>query len=98
MTEIQWLVDMMLHEKLSASARTKFLARIGEVESKLSVAPQPPKPFGMQTPGFSQAPQVPHDQIAQSPIAAQALAMREQAINQGLSGKAEPGRTSPRKF
>lgn len=36
--------------------------------------------------------------VAQTPGAAQALQARHQAIAQQVSGKPEPGRTSPRKF
>lgn len=43
-----------------------------------------------------------HDQpptpIAVSPAAQQAIHARQIAISQGISGKPEPGRTSPRKF
>jgi hypothetical protein len=75
MSEIQWLVDMMLHCKLSADVREKFLARIGEVEGKLnrtqpmintassfpSVMPQPS--FGMQAPSTQRL-------LEQQPLAA----------------------------
>lgn len=36
--------------------------------------------------------------IAQTPAAAQAMALRQQAIAQSLSGKPEKGATSPRKW
>lgn len=44
MTEIQWLVDIMLNNKLSEPVKQKFIARIGEVEAKLT--PSRPAPFG----------------------------------------------------
>ena len=37
MTEIQWLVDIMLNHKLPGPVKDKFIARIGEVESQLSI-------------------------------------------------------------
>lgn len=36
MTEIQWLCDVLLNFKLPGPVKDKFIARIGEVESKLS--------------------------------------------------------------
>jgi len=42
MTEIQFLLDLILTEKLSKSAKEKCLSRIGEVEQNLSR--QPPRP------------------------------------------------------
>lgn len=35
MTEIQWLVDVMLNHKLPEPVKQKFIARIGEVEATL---------------------------------------------------------------
>lgn len=35
MTEIQWLVEIMLHHKLPSQVRELFIARIGEVEARL---------------------------------------------------------------
>lgn len=36
MTEIQWLVDIILHNKVPGPLMEKFVARIGEVEAQLS--------------------------------------------------------------
>lgn len=101
MTEIKWLVDIILNHKLSPAVRDKFVARIGEVESRLN---QP----GTNVIVRSTSSQVPStqkilDEIADEPIvnsqvAAQALAARQQAIAQATSGAPEKGRTSPRKF
>ena len=41
---------------------------------------------------------VPIEAIAQTPATAAAMQERQQAINASLSGKVEPGRTSPRKI
>jgi len=111
MTEIKWLIEMLMNNKLSPSVKDKFIARIGEVEESLSRFQQPyPKPL----------PQSPHQQspstqrildemaqeqqngslqtVAQTPVAAQALAARQSAITLASQGLTEPGRISPRKF
>lgn len=36
MTEIQWLVDLMLNHKLPGPVKDRFIARIGEVEAQLT--------------------------------------------------------------
>lgn len=36
MTEIQWLVDIMMNFKLPSPVKDRFIARIGEVEALLS--------------------------------------------------------------
>lgn len=41
MTEIQWLVQLMLDHKLPGPVKEKFIARIGEVEAALSTKPRP---------------------------------------------------------
>lgn len=41
MTEIKWLIEMLMNNKLSPQVKDKFIARIGEVEEYLSqVRPQ----------------------------------------------------------
>ena len=49
-------------------------------------------------PNFPDPEPVPVEQIAQTPATAQALADRQALINASMSGKTEPGRTSPRKI
>lgn len=79
MTEIQWLVDIMLNNKLSEPVKQKFIARIGEVEAKLT----PAKPSVYQGPIHPTA-------QSQSPSTQAALA-RQQA--EGIDPFA--GSTSP---
>lgn len=45
MTEIQWLVDIILHHKLPVPLMEKFVARIGEVEANLSISKPQPRPL-----------------------------------------------------
>lgn len=103
MTEIQWLVDIMLHHKLPEAVKEKFISRIGEVEANYSkpvVRPIPP-PMHAQTPSTQKIlDEMAQDtiQVAQTPAVAAALQSRQEAIKQAASGKPEPGRTSPRKF
>jgi len=44
MTEIQWLLNLMLNYELSPDVKKLCLERIGEVESKLNAAPATPAP------------------------------------------------------
>jgi hypothetical protein len=57
MTEIQWLVDVMLHHKLPGPVKDKFIARIGEVETLLNQQPKVlvQRSSGVNIPGY-QAP------------------------------------------
>lgn len=112
MTEIQWLVDIMLNNKLSEPVKQKFIARIGEVEAKLSPIPTrivTPQPMMNQSPSTQAAlaRQITEgvdpfagstSPVAQTMVAAQALNARQQAIAIAASGAPEKGRTSPRKF
>lgn len=101
MTEIQFLVDIILNHKLQPEVRDKFVARIGEVEATLT------KPqritsgavLSMQAPSTQKIlEEMSQEPIINSPVAAQALQARQQAIAQATSGTPEKGRTSPRKF
>jgi hypothetical protein len=96
MTEIQWLCDLLLNCKLPKKAKERFIARIGEVESKLS--PQPHVKTNLVQSRIDQAMNQQVDQVAQTAIAQKALEDRQLAIKVAASGKPEPGRTSPRKF
>ena len=57
MTEIQWLVDVLLHQKMPQKIRDIFIARIGEVELTLA-RQQPPR----ITPLVAQTAQAPSTQ------------------------------------
>lgn len=134
MTELSFLLDLLLNEKLSKSVKEKITARVKEIEVLVASSPTYIRNFQAQQmhsmpPGqiVNGAPQSPStiaamqrqavlqptspdtsqiDQsvppvIVASPAAAQAIANRNQAINEGINsvhGKGVPGRTSPRKF
>lgn len=44
MTEIAFLLDLVLNHKMSAEAKKRCIERIGEVEAKLSTQTPPPRP------------------------------------------------------
>ena len=147
MTELSFLVDLLLNHKLAKATREAVAARIKEVETRMASQQQMPAPAqvrntfevrGIQAPavpahlqgqsastiaammrqeanGTPVAPLVPMPEpivdpatppmaavpvtiIAQTPATAAALADRQNAIAQQISGKPEKGRTSPRKF
>ncbi len=119
MSEISFLLDLLLNEKLSKSVKQKITDRVKEIEAawaKLPLMAPPPRPIvGAQSPSTIAAlerqaaegllPPVPMPEVpaapgvvAVTPQTVAAVNSRTQAINQALSGKAEPGRTSPRKF
>lgn len=109
-SEIQFLLKILLEQKLNPAVKQLFLTRIGEVETSIrSKGPvlssyQPVVSNGQAASTQAllakhgmETPEVPGIVIA-SQAAAQAVQSRNQAIQQAVSGKAEPGRTSPRKF
>lgn len=110
MTELQWLIKLLTQHKLSPSLKDLFIERIGEVETRMSSQDIRRQTNPMNP--LAQAPSTQrildqldnHDNttsdgiIVNSPIAAQALQARQQAIAQAASGTPEKGRTSPRKF
>lgn len=123
MTELSFLIDLLLNEKLSKSAKEKVRERVSEVEKVFASAtqfvraPNPPPPPPSVINGAPQAPSTVAAMqrqalvegsagvlstlpvvVAATPQATQAVQSRDTAINQALSGKPEPGRTSPRKF
>lgn len=92
MTEIQFLLDLLLNEKLNTTVKEKLLARIGEVEQRFTQV----QTRAGSTNNFSPANFAPQAPIVTSPAVAEALASREKLL-QG-AGNVEAGRTSPRKF
>ncbi len=147
MTELTFLVDLLLNHKLPKLTRDAVAARIKEVEAGIGfappqrMAPQPamarpqnlPPHIANQSPSMQaimlrnpdliQGPggtglvkeysgdtpppptyiiPAPEPQpvaiIAQTPAAVNAMNERAATIRQGMSGKPEKGRTSPRKF
>ncbi len=139
MTELTFLVDLLLNHKLPKPTRDAVAARIKEVEAGIGfappqrMAPQPAmaRPQNLPPHIASQSPSMqaimlrnpdlapvgvpsgaaiealalaspPEPQpvaiIAQTPAAVNAMNERAATIRQGMSGKPEKGRTSPRKF
>lgn len=131
MTELSWLVDLLVNFKLSKSVKDHVLSRIKEIDARGSqFSPQNmsrpestlPAHLQSQSPStianFLKNPQaggtisgttivvspaatepiVDITAVVASPAAAQAMQSRQEALNAALSGKREPGRTSPRKF
>jgi len=108
MTELSFLLDLLLNEKLSVEVKTKITERIRDIESRMSVSPNF-KPNIVANSVQAPSTQKILDEMAMNPVpvepqqpssvaAAQALASRQAAIMIAASGKPEPGRTSPRKF
>ena len=105
MTELQFLIDLLLNHKLTASTKKLISERIKVVESELTTKSQhrPMAPSSAQAPSTQRI----LDEMTQpEPVtqaAAQALQSRSAAIKKAIDsgpfgGKPEPGRTSPRKF
>jgi hypothetical protein len=128
MTELSFLLDLLLNHKLPKPTREAVTARIKHVEAGLTASPQgrvnahlaavaavvPPHLVGQSpstvaamlrhesngaAPPIAVAPIVDTPPaVAVTPAAAAALAERQNTIAAAISGKAEKGRTSPRKF
>ena len=85
MTELSFLVDLLLNHKLTKATKDAVAARIRDIEVQRA---QPSHLAGPPPP-----PAVGHTAAAQ-----QALAARNAAMAQAMSGKAAAGETAPRKF
>lgn len=130
MSELSFLLDLLLNEKLSKPVKEKITQRVKDVETLMTAQPivgpgyMGPKPVPIPAnlpphiagqspstiakflehqaqglpPVTSIEPIISHAVVAATPQAQAAVAKRDQAIATALSGKPEPGRTSPRKF
>lgn len=112
MTELSFLIELLLNHKLPKATQIAVKERIKEVElyaAKPIAQVIPLRPQNGQAPSMQRAidemeaekqnsPPAPNQIAAQTPAAAEALRKRQEAINIAISGKEEPGRTSPRKF
>lgn len=114
MTELTFLIELLLEHKLPAATRKLISERIKQVEVGLSPRHHSPSPAQLVVSpnGPVQAPSMlaimarnpdlippePVAVIAQTPVAAAAMNSRATAIAASLSGKPEKDRTSPRKF
>lgn len=102
MTELGFLLDLLLNEELPLNLKKTVAERIKEVEQGLTRAPAPRVIAQVQTQAPStqrildemeqQAPGI----LVASQAASQAMASRQDAINKAT--QIEPGRKSPRKF
>ncbi len=106
MTELSFLIDLLLNHKLSKEVKKLIADRVREIESAPRTAAHipagvPPHLVG-QSPStianLMKDPPAAPAVVATTPIAASAIASRQAAIAAQLSGKPEPGRTSPRKY
>lgn len=106
MSELSFLLDLLLNEKLSIKVKTKLTERIKEIESRMG---QPPIVHRIIPSAQAPSTQKILDEMAMNPqpveapqantfATAQALQSRQQAIAIAASGKPEAGRSSPRKF
>lgn len=100
MTEIAFLLDLVLNHKMSKDAKERCIKRIAEVEARLT-----PQPYARPAIVTAQAPSTQAlldaqaaalSNVAQTPAVAAALQSRAEAI--ANAGKVEPGKTGPRKF
>lgn len=121
MTELGFLLELLLNHKLPKATRVAVTERVKEVEGRLGARPvalapiqNVPPQLANQSPSTIAAmmkhpdlvqgmavpppPPAPVENIAQTPATAAALASRQAAIQEAMSGKPEKGRTSPRKF
>ena len=105
MSELSFLIELLLNHKLQKQTKEAIKVRINEVEQNLSAPTSPartelPKPalVAMQAPSTQQIMEKHPDVIAQTPAAAAALKSREEAIQAAMTGKIEKGQTSPRRF
>jgi hypothetical protein len=117
MTELAFLVELLLGHKLPKTARDVISARLRELAAMTPMPMQVPRPASVNPTGVQQAastlanlakhgdlmpiavpPPEPVVAVAQTPATAAALASRNQAISEAISGKIEKGQTRPRKF
>ena len=124
MTELSFLIDLLLNHKLPKPTKEIIAERIKQVEAErygpmaqagvASAIPSGSPRLAQQSPstlanlekhGIIQAepmPPIPETPVvgvvAHTAAAAKALSDRNALVNQALSGRAEQGRTSPRKF
>lgn len=110
MTELSFLLDLLMNHKLPKLTKQLIAARIKEVEQMLQTTsvtlntkhgkvPVYASPYIKEDEKIflSQEPSpIPVEEIAQTPAAAAALASRQQAIMN--RGTIEKGQTSPRKW
>jgi hypothetical protein len=90
MTELTFLLELLLNHKLPLNTKNAIKDRIGEIEQQRVQPMQPMR-------SIAQEPMVP-SAIAVTAEAVKALADRQKLIESAMSEKPEPGRSGPRKF
>jgi ATP-dependent exoDNAse (exonuclease V) alpha subunit len=109
MSELSWLLDLLLNHGLEEKTKKHVAKRIAWVEKELNGGhkPKPIKPIkapdgSIQSPSTIAAMErhlaEPTQPIAVTAQTQAALISRQSAIEIAMSGKPEKGRTSPRKF
>ncbi len=111
MTELSFLIELLLNHKLQKVTKDAIAERIKEASGPNAIQQHVPNGVrslspmvAMQSPStqaiLDRNPDlvVPIESVGQTPAAQAAIASRQQAIAQALSGKPEKGQTSPRKF
>lgn len=108
MTELSFLISLILDDELPAKHKKMIAERIQEAEKNLTAVTTNNVPRGTsiraQIEGPPPDPAVANGHVpahmAQSPVTAMALQSRQQAIAQSASGnmKPPPGQSGPRKF
>ena len=101
--ELGFLLDLLFDHELEADTIAVIKARVKELEQAITAEPQPVQPARptsitkiMAESVSVPAPQV--TQVAHTPAAAAAMASREQAIAEAMSGKVNKDTGRPRKF
>ncbi len=114
MTELTFLVELLLNHKLQKATKDAVAARLKEVEASMAqrsqifsgAMPPPGKPVSsrdvaVRHPDLVAAPPPepePVVNIAQTPAASAAMASRQQAINESLAGKIDKTTGRPKKW
>lgn len=108
MTELSFLIELLLKHDLPIATKELIAERIKEVEANLhanfqakpAYAPIPSlqSPPAYAVPKMPAMPQVPVEQVGQTPEAIAAMQSRSQAIAEAISGKIPKGQERPRKF
>jgi hypothetical protein len=105
LSELVWLIDLLLNHKISRTVRAHVANRIGEIQTGPSMTlPKPQVVNGsLQAPSTIALMEKHEPVINATPQTAKAMLDRQEAINKSINSNAftlkpEPGRTSPRKF
>jgi len=99
MSELSFLIDLLVNHKLSKSVKELIVERIKLIDQPAMGRPAPrAMPRQDLTHTIPQPAPIPVEQIAQTPEAAAAIASRNEALNAALSGKILRGQERPRKW